>query len=412
MSNVEKHSHDYALERVPEDAKRGFWSLLVVMLGFTFFSASMWAGGSLGTQLTLGNFFIVVFCGNLILGLYTGLLANIAGKTGLSTHLLAHYSYGTSGSYLASFLLAFTQIGWFGVGVAMFALPVQKVTGLNIYLLVILSGALMTCTAYFGFKALTALSFVAVPAITILGLMSVSKATASAGGFGALAALVPENSMPMFLAISACVGSFISGGTLTPDFTRFSKTSKIGVSTTVIAFFLGNTLMFLFGAVGAMATGNSDISEVLFSQGLIVAGIIILGFNIWTTNDNALYASGLGLSNITKLPKDKLVIFIGALGTLAAIWLYNNFVGWLSFLSVAVPSIGAIIITDFYFVKKRKYKEYSEVNHKNIHWAAIVAWVVGFLAAKYLPGIPPINGILAAGISYFIGCKMEKSSEA
>ncbi len=406
MGDNVNHSHDFSLEKVPEGSKRGFWSLLVVMLGFTFFSASMWAGGSLGTQLSLGKFFIVVLCGNLILGVYTGLLANIAAKTGLSTHLLAHYSYGTKGSYLASFLLAFTQIGWFGVGVAMFALPVQKVTGANIYLLVVLSGALMTCTAYFGFKALTALSFVAVPAITILGLMSVSKAAGSIGGFGALASITPSNSMSMYIAISACVGSFISGGTLTPDFTRFAKNSKISVSTTVIAFFIGNTLMFFFGAVGAMATGKSDISEVLFGQELIIAGIVILGFNIWTTNDNALYASGLGLSNITKLPKNKLIIFIGILGTLAALWLYDNFVGWLSFLSVAIPSIGAIIITDFYIVHKRKYAEYNGKGHKEIHWPAILAWIIGFLAAKFIPGVPPINGILAAGVSYYLVCKI------
>ena len=57
--------------------------------------------------------------------------------------------------------------------------------------------------------------------------------------------------------------------------------------------------MLAFDAIGAMATGHADISEVMFAQGLIITAIIILGLNIWTTNDNALYGSGLGFANIT-----------------------------------------------------------------------------------------------------------------
>ena len=73
--------------------------------------------------------------------------------------------------------------------------------------------------------------------------------------------------------------------------------------------------MFLFGAVGAMVTGNTDIADVMFSQGLVIPAILVLGLNIWTTNDNAIYTSGLGLSNITKLPKKQMVIIGGLIGT-------------------------------------------------------------------------------------------------
>lgn len=80
-----------------------------------------------------------------------------------------------------------------------------------------------------------------------------------------------------------------------------------------------------------MVTGNSDISDVMFSQGLIIPAILVLGLNIWTTNDNALYTAGLGLSNITKISKKKLVIISGLIVTIGAIWLNNNFTGFLTF---------------------------------------------------------------------------------
>lgn len=391
---------DFALSHVADSHKKGFWPMLVVMLGFTFFSASMWAGGKLGAGLTVTEFFICVMTGNLLLGVYTALLAAIAARTGLSTHLLARFSFGEKGSFLPSFLLAITQVGWFGVGVAMFALPVQKVTGWNLHLIILVSGSIMTATAWFGMKALTLLSFIAVPAIGILGFFSVGKALNDFGGFDAWLGLTPAEPMGMFAAIGICVASFISGGTLTPDFTRFSRSTKTAVSTTLIAFFLGNSLMFLFGAVGAAFYQQADISDVLMQQGMIVWAMVILGLNIWTTNDNALYASGLGFSNITGLPKKILVLVNGVLGTLMALYLYNNFVGWLAFLNTMLPAIGGVLIADYYMVRRGRYGRLGKSRFETIRPAALMAWGAGGLAARFLPGIAPLNSVLCAMLVY------------
>lgn len=409
--NTTSQDHDFSLGAVPKESKKGFISMFAVMLGFTFFSASMWTGGSLGTGLGARQFIIAVLLGNLILGGYTSLLAYIASSTGLSTHLLARYSFGEKGSYLVSFILGITQVGWFGVGVAMFAIPVQKVTGINVYVLIAAAGILMTATAYFGMKSLTILSIIAVPSIAVLGNFSVFKAVESIGGINALFEITPKETLPMGLALSMCVGSFISGGTLTPDFTRFAKSKKVGVLTTLVAFFIGNSLMFGFGAVGAMVTGEADISEVMFLQGLIIPAIIILGFNIWTTNDNALYASGLGFSNITKLPKNKIVIFNGLIGTLGAMYLYNNFVGWLGFLNSIIPSIGAVIIADYFLVNKRRYKSIQKQKFQVVNKVAILTWLVGVVASKFLPGIPPLNSVLVSICFYTLVSKAVKSTK-
>lgn len=141
------------------------------MLGLTFFSASMWTGGTLGTGLSYHDFFLAVLIGNLLLGIYTSFLGYIGAKTGLTTHLLARFSFGVKGSWLPSLLLGGTQVGWFGVGVAMFAIPVGKATGLDINLLIAVSGLLMTVTVFFGISALTVLSVIAVPAIACLAVI-------------------------------------------------------------------------------------------------------------------------------------------------------------------------------------------------------------------------------------------------
>lgn len=400
MESKTQHDIDFSLSPVEEKSKKSFWPMLVVMLGFTFFSASMWAGGTLGAGLTATKFIKAILLGNLVLGIYTGLLAYIASQTNLSTHLLARYSFGERGSVLPSFLLGITQVGWFGVGVAMFAIPVQKVTGWNMYMIVGVSGLIMTATAWFGIKALTVLSFIAVPSITVLGLMSVGTAFNEFGGAEAWFDIVPKDPITLYAAIGICVASFISGGTLTPDFTRFSKNSKIAVSTTLIAFFLGNSLMFLFGAVGSAFYQQSDISDVLMNQGMIIWAMIILGLNIWTTNDNALYASGLGFSNITRLPKKTMVIVNGVVGTLLALYLYNNFVGFLHVLNTMLPSIGGVLIADYYLVHKLKYTKLAEKKFSQIRWTAIVAWGAGVAAARLLPGVAPVNSVIASIVVY------------
>ncbi len=357
---------------VPQSARKGVLALTFVMLGLTFFSASMWTGGTLGTGLSYHDFFLAVLIGNLLLGIYTSFLGYIGAKTGLTTHLLARFSFGVKGSWLPSLLLGGTQVGWFGVGVAMFAIPVGKATGLDINLLIAVSGLLMTVTVFFGISALTVLSVIAVPAIACLGGYSVWLAVNGMGGLDALKAVVPAQPLDFNVALALVVGSFISAGTLTADFVRFGRNAKLAVLVAMVAFFLGNSLMFIFGAAGAAALGMADISDVMIAQGLLLPAIVVLGLNIWTTNDNALYASGLGFANITGMSSKTLSVINGIIGTVCALWLYNNFVGWLTFLSAAIPPVGGVIIAD-YLMNRRRYEHFATTRMMSVNWVAILA---------------------------------------
>lgn len=400
------NSDNYSLEPVPKSERKGLFSLTFIMLGLTFFSASMWTGGTLGTSLTYNEFWQAVLIGNLMLGVYTAALGYIGAKTGLSTHMLARYSFGVRGSWLPSILLGGTQVGWFGVGVAMFALPVNKVTGIDINTLILISGALMTVTVYFGISGLTVLSAVAVPTITLLGGYSVYLAVHEGGGIQALQAIVPQaDHMGLATAVTLVVGTFISAGTLTADFVRFGRVPKQAIIISMVAFFVGNTLMFVFGGAGAAVKGVSDISDVMLAQGLILPAIVVLGLNIWTTNDNALYASGLGMANVTGLSSRLLSVVNGVVGTLAALWLYNNFVGWLTFLSSAIPPVGGVIIAD-YWMRKHAYKDFSRAVFKDVNWLAIAAVGLGVLSGKYFPGIIPVNAVLGGALAYVVLSKV------
>ena len=179
---------DYSLEVVPQSARKGAGAMFVIMMGFTFFSASMSAGAKMANGMDLGTFIWALLIGSIFLGIYTGLLAWIGGDTGLSFDLLAHRSFGKIGSYLPSALIAITQIGWFGVGAAMFAYPVATTFGVEnlLWVFIIACGACMTTSAYFGVKGLEIVSWVSVPLIAVLGIYSMVTATIDGGGLVAI----------------------------------------------------------------------------------------------------------------------------------------------------------------------------------------------------------------------------------
>ncbi len=397
---VEKVDADYSLEAVPESARKGFWNMFFVMVGFTFFSASMSVGAKLGNGLDLSGFIWACIIGGVILSAYCGVLAFIGASTGMTMDLLCRRAFGTKGSYLSSFLLGFTQIGWFGVGVAMFSIPAAELLGVNEWVLTIIAGLLMTATAATGMKGLEIVAYISVPLIVILGVYSMITAGVEGGG---LAAIFGQSAgkISLFTGVGYVIGSFISGGTATPNFIRFAKNRKVAVWTTVIAFFLGNTLMFCFGAIGGAFTGKEDIFYVMIAQGLAIPALIVLGANIWTTNNNALYTGGLGLANITGKPMKHLTWVAGIIGTALAIWLYYNFVGWLNILNCALPPIGMIVILD-YFKNRSKYD--------GKHAEAVVNWfnVLGIIAAAAVAnflhwGIAAVNAMVVSAIFFFIG---------
>ena len=396
---------DYAEKSVPQSERRSLTTMFMIMLGFTFFSASMWVGQELADGLDFSDFVISLILGGVILGLYTGLLGYVGAKTGMSLDLLARKAFGIKGSYLPSAMISFTQIGWFGVGLAMFAIPVanELLGGSKAaeWALVILAGVCMTASAYFGIKSLTIISYIAVPMVAVLG--TVAMVLAVIRGDGTIIDQFAKSSGTLTVIGGAglVVGSFVSGGTATPNFSRFAKSGAAGAITTVVAFFIGNSLMFFFGGVSSVYVGGNDIFEVMINLGLFYLAILVLGLNIWTTNDNALYSAGLGLANIFGQKKKPMVLISGIIGTVASVWLYWNFCGWLNILNCTLPPVGIILVLS-YFLNREAYK--TTETTQQVNWFAVIGVVLGAVAANLIHwGIASINGMVIAAMCYLVG---------
>lgn len=403
---------DYPLTEVPLTARRSLVSLSIVLLGFTFFTATMFGGGKIGLAFPLWpDLVAVIVTGNLLLGAYVAILSHIGCTTGLNTALLSRFGFGRIGARVPDLVLGFTQIGWYGWGTATLAVVLLRLLGVDaganpalLYGLMVLFGMCFCWTAYIGYRGLELLSIVSVPLMVLLLVVSLWIGISDAGGIGGLAALEPTAAMGVGTAITIVFGTFVSGGTQATNWTRFARKPSHAVLGALVAFFIGNGLMITMGAVGALVYQQPDVVDVLVLQGLTVLGILMLFLNLWTTQDNTIY--NFSAVGCTALPTDKrrLVTILGAIiGTgLALLRIDLYLIPFLLLLGTFIPPIGGVIMADYFYKHRRRYAPIASAPIEAINPAGIGGYVLGCLAGYFTPGIPPLNGILVAIAGYIL----------
>lgn len=256
--------------------------------------------------------------------------------------------------------------------------------------------------------SLTVISYIAVPLVAILGTVAMILAVQRGDGTIIDQFAKSSGTISVIGGAGMVVGSFVSGGTATPNFSRFAKDAKSGTIATVVAFFIGNSLMFFFGAIAYIFVGGNDIFEVMIRLNLFYLAILVLGLNIWTTNDNALYSSGLGLANIFNQKKKPMVLIAGIVGTLLSVWLYYNFCNWLNVLNCTLPPVGIILVIS-YFMNKKDYEKPDE-NLEVVNWFAVIGVITGAVIANVVSwGIASINGMAVAAVLYVVGQVFRKN---
>ncbi len=402
---------DYPLSEVPNTERKGLLSISVVLLGFTFFTATMWAGGSLGKAFSFQELLWVIFIGNLILGSYAATLAYIASKSGLNSVLMGRFCFGEIGSKLSDFVLGFTQIGWYAWGAATIAIVLVKTLGWPEWTqtpLIIFFGLAFCLTAMIGYRGLDWLSRIAVPLMMLFILISFYNGMIDVGGTEGLLSKMPTEHMSFASAITVIVGTFVSGGTQATNWSRFAKTPSIAVFATLFAFFIGNGLMVLTGAFGTLVYQQADIVDVMLAQGFVSLAVLMLFLNIWTTQDNTIYNFAVAGCNLLRTDKRQQVTVWGALiGTVLAVFgMYNMLIPFLVLLGSFIPPIGGVIMADFWLNHKGQYPKLSEVTLPAFNWAGLSAYFIGSACAYFSPFVPPVVGVAAAVVAYAVLMKV------
>lgn len=332
---------------------------------------------------------------------------------------MARFSFGRVGSRWVDFILGFTQIGWYAWGSALMAQLLNSLAGVPEswnWLIILFFTYAFCSTAYFGYKAMDWLSRIAVPAMIILMVWSLAIAGSDVGGLAGLQALSISDPLPLGAAITIIVGTFVSGGTQATNWSRFAQSGKAGFVATLIAFFLGNGFLIFSGAFCAKVYGEPDIVQVMATQGLLLWGLVLFFLNMWTTQDNTIYAFSIAGSNMFRTQKRTLLVLGGATFALVLAWggIYAMLVQYLILLGTFIPPIGGIIMADYWFHRGGEFPPVTEAQPA-FNGAGVIAYVVASAIAYFTNqagwGIVPVNGIVSALLIYTALIKVMPSTQ-
>ncbi|MBD0268928.1 MAG: cytosine permease [Cyanobacteria bacterium Co-bin8] len=416
-ANLAQASEDYPLSAVPLTARKSFWSLAPLLMGFALTSTTLFAGGAIGPSFTFPALLTVILIGNIILGAYCASLGFIAAKSGLTTVLMARFSFGNIGSRWVDFVMGATQIGWYAFTTAVIVQVLMSLFGLEpgssgygalYFVLVFFFNYIFCATAYIGYAAMDWLSRLAVPAMLVLIVISF---TIAFGDLGAAQIAPPTGELSLGAALAIVIGTFISGGTQATNWSRFANSGKNAILSTLLAFTLINGLLVFAGAFCTMVYGTQDLIQAMAMQGILAGAVLLLILNVWTTQDNTIYSFAVAGSNMFRTNKRHAFVLGGATFALVLTLsgIYEMLPSYLIFLGTVIPPIGGIIMVDFW-VKHRGSFPDLDAPLPAFNWAGIIAYVVasavGYFTGQMDLGIGPVNGIVTAAVLYGILCQV------
>ncbi len=411
---------DYSRERVPLSARYSAWSIFVIWIAGIISLPIMMVGVQVGQALSFQETIIATLIGQAILSVIAGLAAYIGSTINISTAMITRLTFGRYGGDLIAIALGLALLGWFGVQAEVFAQSLQRMimdlfdVTIPVYVLTIIGGTLMSATAIIGIKALNILSQIAAPLLVLILIIPIL--ISGNGVVEAIDNFVPNGKMNLGTAISIIVGSWAVGASVTADFSRFAKTPKQGVVSTVAAFLIGGPVLLLLSALLALVSGHTDFVDIMYFAGLGIPALVVLMLATWTTNDTNLYLSSLSFTGAIKvLKKWQVATFSGVIGiTAATLGITGFFIEWLLFLGVFFPPMAGVFTVAFFFNRSRYMADNLEPESK-LDLPMITAWgiasyigyLTSFVESITLSGIPALDAYASAIILTFALCAIK-----
>lgn len=407
-SPMDESDHgEFSLSEVPLKKRTGFLSITMVLLSFTFFTGTMFAGGKIGVAFDVVSMIQIAVIGNLLLAAYAASLALIAARSGLNAVLMGRFCFGEVGSKLSDFLLGFAELGWYAWGTATVAIVLVKLLGWPPAVttpLMILFGFGFSITAIIGYRGMDLLSRVSVPLMFVLLMTSMWIATRDIGVWAGLTHVAPSQSMPFSAAVTMVIGTFASGATQATNWTRLARSARSAVSASMIGFFAGNGLMIIAGAYCAIVYQQADIVEVMMLQGLSIAAVVMLCLNLWTIQGPTMYNVAAAGCHLLRTERRRTLVLVGAaIGIVLAVGgMYAWLIPFLVLLGSIIPPVGSVIMADYWYRHRGQYPSLAAARLPRFNLVGLAAYAIGAGLAYTSPWIAPIVGIAASAGAYIV----------
>ncbi|MDB0038358.1 cytosine permease [Polaribacter sp.] len=405
----------------PKDFTSG-WLIAILIAGTGLTLPILFLGSEIALAVGFKKALWAFGVSTIILTLMCMATTIIGNRSRLSTYMIMHFSFGIQGAKIMNAIFGITLLGWFSVSLELLAIAVKDTAFQTLQInlvewpIILIVSALIISTTIFGIKSLERLANYAVPILTLFLGYVVYKAIAETT-FQEIVNFVPENpTMTLFEAVSILVGSSILFPVLMADFSRFIYNDKHSLIA-VLGITIGFPIALLFSAIPSIQSGEVDIIKVIEGLDLVVPAFILLFVSTWVGNASNLYSTILTFSTVKKeWSFKKMAIFTGVVGTVAALFGFSNYLfDFLSFLGIFAPSISAIYIINFFWVRKQNYN-LNEI--KEWESSALISWgissiitVFTYLEVFQLTHAYFLDSFLLGGIIYLFLKRKEIRNE-
>jgi len=384
----------------------------VLWLGAAISIAEISVGGLLA-PLGLEKGIFVIIIGHLIGAILMYFASMIGGISKLPSMQSSRISFGKLGSWGFSIMNILQLIGWTSVMIIAGATALNGITKelLNFEmfpLFAILIGLLIIFYVKMKYQV-----FIKINAIVVFSLFILCLVLAFVI-FKDTNALQYESTqtMSISLGIELSVIMCLSWLPLIADYTCKSDNPKVTSLLSVGAYFVGSSFMYILGLGIVLYTNSPDISTLLLHSGLGLVALFIVLMSTVTTTYLDVYSAGESFLNITKkFSKESIIIVVTTIGTALAILIpmnqYQNFLIMIG--SVFAPMI-AILITDFFILKKREIRETLDL-------IILPVFIIGVILYNQMISIETFIGssvpvIIIIGILTLIVRKIESKIKA
>lgn len=415
---------------VPARARRGLVAVSAVWLGFPMILTCAVFGGLIVYSLGFWRGMLAIALGNLVLMCYVGSLSFLAGRTGKNFALTAVETFGHRGYVVPSGFLATVVIGWFAFQTGLTGSILHDSLGWNETVITLAAGVGFIAVTLLGIRALSVIGMIAAPMYLVLGAVAIAFAASNSapgsvtsypGGAGTAA-------MSLGAAVTLVIASFIDSGTMTADFTRWSRNGREGFLAAFSAFPVGNAVALVVGgvivAVGAATDPGSNggtFLDILLARGgvLVPLAVAFVFINLGSVCAHCLYNGAVGWGQLSGGTMRRLTLVLGAVGVLlavAGIWSY--FEQWLNLLGVIVPPIGIVLILDQLVLPRFGLgSRAAGTRSAALRWQPFAGWSAGSAAALLAHGFAPwlsdaVVGMVVAAGAFTAACAATRQSSA
>ena len=328
---------------VTDDETVSGFQVGIVIVGISITLPLLYSAGELAQGIGLSKGIIAAVTGAMILSVMSVPAAIVGARTRLSSYMIIEHTFGYAGAKFVNFWFGIFLLGWYAVTAELFGRTLYLAAGeltswtVGEPVYTIASSILVIVTTVYGFKAIDRLALIAVPFL-LLALIAVVVVSLQQTSFGDLVQIDAEG-IDMATAISAVVGAAIVGVVLTPDLTRYTRSTLDCVVASFVGQGGGMISAYVLGMIPVLVWNELQPMNYMFIMGYGVVALFVLVFATWTTNTVNLYSTALAARASIPLGHYRSVTVVsGIVGTAAAlIGIAENLIDFLVVLGLLVP---------------------------------------------------------------------------